>query len=244
MGRKKKGGDGHHGGAWKVAYADFVTAMMALFMVLWISAQEEEIMIATSQYFQTPFSSPMKNSSGVLPHGSAATQESKLNSSGSTGSVADIGFLYSLANEFYKLLNLEKSDDSGSVDIEVTSDGLRITLYDRPNKPLFKKNSNEFTEWGKLVVQNLAWIIERYKMRVIIDGHVATKPLDTQDPWAITTDQANAMRKALEHYAVNRNKIARVAGFGNTEPKEGKPDDELWSQRIEIGLIVNEMEEK
>ena len=61
---------GHHGGAWKVAYADFVTAMMALFMVLWISAQDNKILIATSQYFQNPFHSPMEATSGILPFNS------------------------------------------------------------------------------------------------------------------------------------------------------------------------------
>ncbi|MFP5340101.1 MAG: flagellar motor protein MotB, partial [Gammaproteobacteria bacterium] len=55
--RIKKSVGGHHGGAWKIAYADFVTAMMALFMVLWISAQDKEILIATSRYFQNPFNS-------------------------------------------------------------------------------------------------------------------------------------------------------------------------------------------
>src|SRR5476649_877211 len=64
MARKKK--EGHHGGAWKVAYADFVTAMMALFMVLWICSQDKEILIATSRYFQSPFKSPLDAKSGLL----------------------------------------------------------------------------------------------------------------------------------------------------------------------------------
>ena len=65
------------GGAWKVAYADFVTAMMALFMVLWISSQDEKILIATSKYFQNPFSSPMNATSGVLPFNSNKTSQSQ-----------------------------------------------------------------------------------------------------------------------------------------------------------------------
>src|SRR3954468_6547462 len=65
MARKKSAA--HHGGAWKVAYADFVTAMMALFMVLWICAQDKKILIATSRYFQNPFNSPMTATSGIMP---------------------------------------------------------------------------------------------------------------------------------------------------------------------------------
>ena len=68
MARKKAAA--HHGGAWKVAYADFVTAMMALFMVLWISSQNQKILISTAQYFQNPFRSPMDASSGVMPFNS------------------------------------------------------------------------------------------------------------------------------------------------------------------------------
>src|SRR5689334_23513360 len=94
------------GGAWKVAYADFVTAMMALFMVLWISAQDKEILIATSEYFQNPFRSPMDATSGVLPFNNNKTA----NSSGSEkGSESDrnkqiqMTFLNSVAADFYRL---------------------------------------------------------------------------------------------------------------------------------------------
>ena len=72
-----------HGGAWKVAYADFVTAMMALFMVLWISAQDKEILIATSQYFQNPFRSPMDATSGVLPFNNNKTAKAEGKDQGS-----------------------------------------------------------------------------------------------------------------------------------------------------------------
>ena len=73
------------GGAWKVAYADFVTAMMALFMVLWISAQDKEILIATSQYFQNPFRSPIDASSGVMPFNSNRSRDSSSRGAGTHG---------------------------------------------------------------------------------------------------------------------------------------------------------------
>src|SRR5438045_6330942 len=79
----KKKAEAHHGGAWKVAYADFVTAMMALFMVLWISAQDERILLATSKYFQNPFHSPLKASSGVMPFNSNRTTNSQGRDAGS-----------------------------------------------------------------------------------------------------------------------------------------------------------------
>ncbi len=71
------------GGAWKVAYADFVTAMMALFMVLWISAQDEKILIATSKYFQNPFTSPVNATNGVMPFNSSKSSQSQGKDQGS-----------------------------------------------------------------------------------------------------------------------------------------------------------------
>src|SRR4051812_24969426 len=112
MARKKAAA--HHGGAWKVAYADFVTAMMALFMVLWISAQDKEILIATSHYFQNPFRSPMNATSGVLPFNSNKTS----NSSGQDKGVdkeaernrhIQLTFLNSVAADFYRLLHLDEN---------------------------------------------------------------------------------------------------------------------------------------
>src|SRR3982750_1403446 len=80
MARKKAAA--HHGGAWKVAYADFVTAMMALFMVLWISSQDEKILIATAKYFQNPFNSPLNASSGVMPFNTNKATKSEGRDSG------------------------------------------------------------------------------------------------------------------------------------------------------------------
>ena len=110
MARKKAAA--HHGGAWKVAYADFVTAMMALFMVLWISAQDNKILIATSQYFQNPFHSPMDATSGVLPFNSNKTTHSEGKDAGdakeqSNNKQVQLSFLNSVAAEFYRLLHVD-----------------------------------------------------------------------------------------------------------------------------------------
>ena len=107
----------HHGGAWKVAYADFVTAMMALFMVLWICAQDKKILLATSRYFQSPFRSPLHANSGVMPYEKTTNQShEKGKDDDSTGQNApsdsnkhiELSFLNSVAADFYRLLNIEQ----------------------------------------------------------------------------------------------------------------------------------------
>src|ERR1051325_6793796 len=108
--------------------------MMALFMVLWISAQDKEILIATSQYFQNPFRSPMDATSGVLPFNNKSSSQGK-----DSGSDKDqdrnkqisMTFLNSVAADFYRLLHLDESFEGKPIDIQVTSDGLRVSLFDR-----------------------------------------------------------------------------------------------------------------
>ncbi|MBI5688822.1 MAG: OmpA family protein [Verrucomicrobia bacterium] len=236
---------GGGGGAWKVAYADFVTAMMALFMVLWISAQDEKILIATSRYFQNPFHSPMNATSGVLPFNSNKTSQSEGKETGTEkeqdrGKQIEMTFLNSVAADFYRLLHLDESFKDKPIDIQVTSEGMKITLFDRPGRRLFVEDTPEFTEWGKFVLQSLAWTIDRHGMRVIIDGHTRTgmKTRDDYGAWELSADRANAARRRLVHYAVPPELIERVTGFADTKPLQGEKPDSDSNQRITLSLAL------
>ncbi len=229
---------GGGGGAWKVAYADFVTAMMALFMVLWISAQDKEILIATSQYFQSPFKSPMEASSGVMSGGAGS---SFAQSAASSSSVADITFLNQLARDFQKMLEVDDANDDKPVEINVTNDGLRVTVFDRSERPVFRRDSAEFTEWGEFVVQNLAWLLDRNTFKVRIDGHTAAgfaPERPEYSAWELSADRANSTRRALLHYAVPAGKFERVTGFADTVPLPGQPAEAPANQRIELSLVI------
>jgi chemotaxis protein MotB len=238
----------HHGGAWKVAYADFVTAMMALFMVLWISSQDKKILIATSRYFQSPFHSPMDDHSGIMPFNKEANNTSKQNEEANpkTPSVSDkqvdIAYLNAVAADFYRLLHIDQDLEKKPIDIEVTSDGLRVTLYDRGSRPLFAEDGAAFTPWGKFVIQNLAWLIDRHGFRVTIDGHTrANLPLHRPDytAWELSTDRANAARRSLVYYAVEPAMIERVSGFGDTHPLAGEAPAAESNQRITLSLSLS-----
>lgn len=236
---------GGGGGAWKVAYADFVTAMMALFMVLWISAQDKEILIATSQYFQNPFRSPLDASSGVMPYNNRRTSTSSGSGAGESsaerGKQIEMTFLNSVAADFYRLLHIEENLEQRSIDIQVTSDGLRVTLFDRAKRPLFKPDSTEFTEWGTFVIQNLAWMIERHAFKVTIDGHagavVAARQKDYSS-WELSADRANAARRLLVHYAVDPKQIERVTGYADTRPGPDAAIDPEANERVTLNLTL------
>lgn len=233
--------EAHHGGAWKVAYADFVTAMMALFMVLWITSQDKQILLATSQYFKQPFNALTDKSIGVMRGKEGGSQGKDKNSE--TASAANLAFLNALAKELNHMLNIsDTSENEQPVDVEVTSDGLKVTVFDRGKQPVFEKNTAKFTPWGKFVMQNLAWIIDHNKFKAAIDGHAArgtSVPDANYGLWELTADRANAARRMLEQYAVEPSRIARVAGFADTQPLPGVPATAEANQRITVSLSVN-----
>jgi len=241
---KKK--DAHHGGAWKVAFADFMTAMMALFLVLWISSQEKKILIATARYFQNPFSSPMDKTSGIMPYDTNKPSQPHGDDSGADNPQTsqrnvDLNYLNSLAKDFFKLLNLDQDLAEKPIDIQVTSDGLRITLYDRARRPLFAETTAEFTEWGRFVMQSLAWMIDRQKFRIVIEGHTRqglVLPKTDYTAWELSADRANAARRALTLYAVDPTRVERVTGYADTRPIPFQAPDSEANQRITLSLTV------
>lgn len=236
----------HHGGAWKVAYADFVTAMMALFMVLWISSQDQKILIATSRYFQNPFRSPLNATSGVMPFNSNKTSQSQGKDQGDAKEISrnkqlDMTILNSVAADFYRLLHLDENLADRPIDVQVTTDGLRVTLFDRSTRPLFVNDTADFTEWGKFAMQNLAWTIDRHRFRVNIDGHTRTTPPHGRADytnWELSADRANAARRLLVYYAVDPTSVERITGYANTRPMDGYPAEAESNQRITLSLTL------
>ncbi len=236
------------GGAWKVAYADFVTAMMALFMVLWISAQDKQILIATSRYFQSPFKSPMEDHSGIMPFNkesdtrSTKTDDQETPKPASADKQIDISYLNAVAADFYRLVHIDQDLEKKPIDVEITSDGLRITLFDRGSKPLFGGNGADFTPWGKFVMQNLAWLIDRHGFRVTIDGHTRSG-LDLKKPdysaWELSADRANAARRSLVYFAVEPRMIERVSGYADSRPLAGEAPVSEANERITLSLALS-----
>ncbi len=241
----KKKAEAHHGGAWKVAYADFVTAMMALFLVLWISAQDQEILLATSRYFKQPFNAMTDRSVGVMQgkNGGSVGKDKTRN----TSSAANLSFMNALASELSKMLDVQDTaTDEDVADVQLTSDELRVTLYDRTAKPLFEPGTSKLTDWGNLVLQNLAWIVDRNQLRVYIDGYTSADQRSTPGagdqnfgPWELSTERANATRRKLEHYAVDPKMIERVTGYGDRRPLPGKEATSDANDRITISLSVH-----
>jgi chemotaxis protein MotB len=224
------------GGAWKVAYADFVTAMMALFLVLWILAQDTEILQATSRYFQNPFNSPLDRSAGVLE---GDTNSAKDHESAIMTSIVEMGLLHEIAREFYRMLDIDENLEAQPVMIQVTDDGLRIVVYDLRRHPVFEPGTAEFTEWGRLLMKNLAWLVESYQLQVRIDTHcaqAAVPPSDPLQPFVLTQQRAHATQSALHFFAIPANRFRSVSAFGDRSPLEGTDPSSPENDRIELSL--------
>jgi chemotaxis protein MotB len=231
----------HHGGAWKVAYADFVTAMMALFLVLWLTAQDEKIKEAVQRAFTNPFASLTKESMGIIPNPSKEAMARDQSGNFDSSSAVELAMLRRLAEDLMKeLKNDQEPEETRPVKLEMTPEGLRITVFDRSRKPIFKAQSAEFTPYGDWVLSTLAWQIALYaSFSVEVEGHTESgqKPVrEDYGDWEISTDRATASRRKLIEHGVKTGQIRKVAGFGETVPMpQTEPENEA-NRRITVLL--------
>ncbi len=233
-----KKAEAHHGGAWKVAYADFVTAMMALFMVLWITAQDPKVLKATADYFRNPHKPIYTGPAGLMP-----LNQSTINPAAKdklrTEAFPNATLLQRIARDFFKSLNVDTQSQEKQLDVVVTPDGLKINLFNRGARPVFVQNTANLTDWGKLVLQNLAWLIDRHRFKVIIEGHTPSGfvgPSKDYGAWELTADRANSARRALELYAVSADQIKRVVGCANSQPLPDLPPTDELNARVTLSL--------
>ena len=235
---------GYHGGAWKVAYADFVTAMMALFLVLWLTSQDEKIKEAVQRSFTNPFASLTKESAGIIPNKDAKSMTSDRSGNFDSSSAVELAMLRRMSEDLLKAMqkDLAEPEDQKTMKLDLTPEGLRISIFDRSRRPIFKAQSAEFTPYGDWVMSTLAWQISLYaSFTVELEGHTESgrKPLRVDyGDWEVSADRAGAARRKLVEYGVASGQIRKVAGYGDTIPMaETKPEDEL-NRRITVMLKV------
>ncbi|SRR5581483_4387207 len=232
----------HHGGAWKVAYADFTTAMMALFIVLWLTSQDQRIKEAVERAFRNPFSSVTKESVGIIPNKDVQTVKS---SSGNfdSASAVELTMLRRLNQDLLKSLQNDVDDKGEStVKLEMTSEGMCINVFDRAHKPIFEPQSTKLTTYGDWVFSTLAWEIARYNtFAVELEGHTeaGNQPISDQyGDWELSADRATAIRRTLLNHGVAPQQIKKVAGFGDTVPMPNSdPRDEI-NRRVTVLLNI------
>ncbi len=232
---------GHHGGAWKVAYADFVTAMMALFLVLWLTAQDTRIKEAVERAFRNPFSAVNKESTGIIPQ-KDATSDYKAEGKFESVSALEVEMLRHITDDLAKMLQ-GPDEEQNSVKLELTPEGLRINVFDRSHKPVFEPDSDAFTSYGAWVFSTLAWEISRYQtFKIELEGHTEASPQtgrETHGKWELSSERANAARRKLIQNGVTPQQVFKVSGFADTQPMPHLPPTADLNRRVTVLLKLD-----
>lgn len=238
----------NHGGAWKVAYADFTTGMMALFMVLWILSQDEEVIVATTRYFQDPYMAGVPKSTPVSQpdgrKGSMVDQimgrsDSTMKNSDETSSI-DISILYQIMEDFYRRLKINEIKPEDPIQIEVKGDHVRIVMFDKKGRELFVGNTPKLTEWGQFAMSSMSWILEKHRqLDVRIDSHAAM-PLEGEDydAWDLSLNQGNNVRKALNYYGLTTDRMEQLSSYGDSMPMPNLEKESKNNRRLELSLVI------
>jgi chemotaxis protein MotB len=244
--KKKKTSGQRHGGAWKVAYADFVTAMMALFIVLWIMSQSQSIRVAVAQYFKNPGLLPgavslMETSDmgGKMPT-PGHSQELQTPSPIPPETSQDRNSLEEVKKRLEEMIaqlpELHKLKDQ--VLLEITSEGLRIELLERENSNFFDIGSANLKTETKKILNLIAQELGGLPNQVTVEGHTDSRPYGNQNytNWELSADRANAARRLMEMSGLKPHQVLAVRGFADRHLRN--PQDSLDFQNRRVSIIV------
>lgn len=251
---KKKSHGGHHGGAWKVAYADFVTAMMALFIVLWIVGQNNAVKQAISAYFKDP--TVFTGGSGIHASMSKSPpapvlfpkQDSSDDISKALQAIKEQAAIMNremekLKNESKKIEKIISSNKAfekfqNKINISVTKDGLKIELIEDSKGLFFDVGSAKVKPETIKLLKLLAEEIGKMPNKVIVEGHTDSLPYITPgySNWELSTDRANSARKLLDDNGLRKDQVIEVRGYADKFLKH--PDKPLDFANRRVNIIV------
>ncbi|MFZ3264117.1 MAG: flagellar motor protein MotB [Terriglobales bacterium] len=229
--KKKVVHGGHHGGAWKVAYADFVTAMMALFIVLWLMNSSKQVQEAIGGYFKDP--SGKSKMVGTDQRGSG--DNFTLSKENMAKLKEELQKSVRKLNDFEKLRN--------QIEMTVTAEGLRIELLESASGTFFDSGSSKPNDKGKELLVLLAQELGKLPNKLSIEGHTDSKPYpgtNAYGNWELSADRANAARRLMQANGIREDQVAQVRGFADQRLRVA--NDPLDPSNRRISLIVQYIE--
>jgi len=231
---KKKGGHGgHHGGAWKVAYADFVTAMMALFIVLWLLNTNKPVREAVAGYFKDP--SGTANKMGSTKVGAAEALAISKDD------------MPKLKEELEKAISKVPDFDKikHQIEMTITPEGLRIELLETETGTFFEVGNSAPSDNGKELLTLLAQELGKLPNHLSIEGHTDSKAYTGRREygnWELSTDRANAARRLMQKDGVRGDQVSQVRGYADQLLRT--PGQPLDASNRRISVIVQNLEQK
>jgi chemotaxis protein MotB len=230
--RPRRGHGQHHGGAWKVAYADFVTAMMALFIVLWLLSSSEQVQKSVGGYFADPSGHGKEVGNGLRGVGGESLTVRK----------EDMSKLRSKLEEAVRLRAPQKLNEH--VTMTVTNEGLRVELSEGETANFFFESGSPLpTDFGKEILATLAAEIGKLPNRVIIEGHTDSKSFGTgreYSNWELSSDRANAARRLMEGAGMHPDQVIQVRGYADQKPRDNRSANDASNRRITV-IVQNQV---
>jgi chemotaxis protein MotB len=229
--KKKSGHGGHHGGAWKVAYADFVTAMMSLFIVLWLMNSSEKIKKAVAGYFNDPRGTASLMGTAMSGTGAAVTVESETKMK---------QLKEKLEEQIKSKKELEKL--SKQIEITITAEGLRVELLEGKDGTFYQSGSPRLSESGQELVSLLGKELKQLPNGLLIEGHTDAAPYSSEtgySNWELSADRANAARRLLQQDGVRADQVTQVRGYADQMLRVKSNPYDPSNRRISI-LVKNE----
>ncbi len=263
--RVKKGGHGAHGAAWKIAYADFVTAMMAFFLLMWLlGSTTKGDLKGIQDYFRSPLQISLSGGPGT---GSSTT----IMTGGGNDLTKEVGQVRKVAadavrrqrdqmmaaerakmREFKRhleqaiLANKDLAKFQSQIRIEITPDGLRIQIVDNDKRPMFATGSAHIKSYMQEILQDFGPVLNEFGRKIIITGHTDSSQYLNGDRsysnWELSSDRANASRRELIAGGMNSALVMRVVGMADSTPLVANDPMNPLNRRISI-LILNKMAE-
>ncbi len=223
--RKKIYAHGHHGGAWKVAYADFVTAMMAFFLVMWLMGSSEKVKQAVSGYFRDPAGFKKESGTGTIGDGEQITL-----------SKDDMeGLKEKIQSAMKQLPDFKQIRDH--VTMTVTGEGLRIELMEKEKGMFFQSGSPSPSDLGKEILGKMSTELAKLPNTIVLEGHTDAQPFSNDRDytnWELSSDRANGARRYMSEHGLRPNQIKQVRGFADQRPMEVKDPDSPKNRRVSV----------
>jgi chemotaxis protein MotB len=269
--RIKKSGGGHHGGAWKIAYADFVTAMMAFFLLMWLlGSTTKGDLNGISEFFKTPLKVAMQGGSGagdassVIPGGGEdlSRKQGQVKKGSEPAQKKNIDLKSAraaLEKEESQRLQALKAKIEATIEanpalrkfknqllLDITSEGLRIQIVDEQNRPMFALASPTLQPYTKEILHAIGYVLNDVPNRIGLSGHTDSTPYMTDagySNWELSADRANASRRELILGGMAESKILRVVGLASAANLDKKDPFNPINRRISI-IVMNKRTEE
>jgi len=241
--KKKHGDHGHHGGAWKVAYADFVTAMMAFFLVMWIIGLSQNIKEAIAAYFKDPVGFMKAVNEGKLafsiaPDAGAVKAGEK--DAPKPDEVTEKQRMELAKQELEKVVAgvPEFRNLKPYVKIQIVDEGLRVELLESSQSVFFVSGSAEVNPQARQLLTRIARYLSKLPNRIIIEGHTDSRPFARggMTNWELSANRANAARRILEAGGLRKGQIYQVRGYADNKLRV--PNDPYHYSNRRISLLI------